>query len=86
MPQISVIIPVYNTEEYLKQCIDSVSMMGQQISQYIYVKNTRKNMRISTFLKVNMEVYLMLGTVGSKERREITSCFLIVMIFYSQMC
>ena len=24
MPQISVIVPVYNTEQYLRQCLDSI--------------------------------------------------------------
>lgn len=32
MPKLSVVIPVYNAEEYLKQCIDSV--LGQTFSDY----------------------------------------------------
>ena len=51
MPKISVVIPVYNTEDYLEQCLDSV--LGQTLSdiEVICVDDNSKDRSMDILLR-----------------------------------
>ena len=70
-PLISVVIPIYNVENYLEECVDSVLnqnykniVMVLLIIALQYVTNMRRKIEELKLFIRKMEGYRMLGIVG----------------------
>ena len=78
--QVSVIVPVYNVEEYLSACLDWLLTTVQQITAFPYAKSMQNATPTLRYLQSQMKAFLPHETMRSAGRPANTSCILILMI------